>query len=582
MSNQELTVALRLFLESRGLDAGLQRTGRNWSSTTQRMGRDMERVNRLIGSVQQRVAALGLGFGALQNQRLSARLDQDLQRIGQTAGATRDQVKGMREELFALSRQTGNPIDGLRNSVATLVAANMSWDQATQANRAINPASRVSGAEPSVLANALTVGASSFQIDLSQPGKAVEMLDQMVVAGEAGKAELEDLATIFGVAGNAAARANLKFKDTLALIEILAQTTPIAQLPVMVESTLRLFNNRAYGRRAEKASGVRFFDESGASRNPVEILQELAGKVQAAPNDQARATLLDRLFKGADITTVTGLMALFKDGELQKMRDIARQLDDASGAVARKLPWAMENAVAQGERLRTVMRKVGDDFAMPINKAIADTIEFSMRSKREGGMGMSNGEMVGAAGAALVGGSMLAALARSRLGGIFGDSASTAIGIAQGKALEHAAGVTPVFVTNWPSSVGGGAGAAAAAAAGAAAGGKLPRALTPSPLPMLAVAAAGFAGVKTGEWIYNKFLDHTAFADKLGGAIASAMATLGSDTARDAINARRAPTERAEIRVLLDQNGRLKVAGVDTTDGVDLSVGTGMLPLGTY
>lgn len=600
MSNQELSVALRLYLESRGLDAGMNRTGRNWSDVTGRMGRDADRLGRLIGNIQSKIAQLGLGVGAFQNQRISARLDQDLNRIGQTAGASAKQVKGMRDELFALSRQTGNPVDGLKGSLGVLIASNLSWKSAIEANRAVNPAARVSGADPSILANALTVGASAFKIDLSQAGKAVEMLDQMVVAGEAGKAELEDLATIFGTAGNAAARANLQFKDTLAMIEVLAQTTPIAQLPVMVESTLRLFNNKAYADRASEASGVPFYDRSGAKRNPADVLVELAGKVQKAPNDQAREALLDKLLKGADLTTITGLGALFKDGELGRMHDIARQLESASGAVARKLPGAMENAVAQGERLRTIMRQAGDQFAMPVNKAVADSIEFSLRSKGQGGLGMSNSEMLVAGAGTFAVAGLLASIARNLpgklLGGVgraFGDTASTAIGVAQGKALEHAAGVTPVFVTNWQSggaggmSVGDVAGGAAAAAVAVKAlksfrltslgGFGLAGVAATNPMALLGPGAAFMGGHLAGSYAYSK-MDTTDFADNLGGAIATVLARLGSDEAQAALDRRLTPRDMiGKLRIEIAQDGRARVAQLESSNNLDLQVGSGPL-----
>ncbi len=582
MSNQELSIALRLFLESRGLLPGLNTAQRAVGNTTSRMKQDFDSVGRLVSNVQQRVAALGLGIGALQNQRMSAHLDQDLNRIGQTAGVSRKEIKAMREELFALSRdKTGIQIDPLKNSLAVLVASNLSWEQATQANRAINPAARVSGAEPSVLANAMTVGASAFKIDLTQQGAAVEMLDQMVVAGEAGKAELEDLAAIFGVAGNQAAKANLKFKDTLALIEVLADTTPMAQMPTMVDSTLRLFTNYGYASRAQKASGVPFFNKDGSRRDPADVLVDLSEKVQKAPDEKARSRLLDKILKGVDQTTVTGLTALFKDGSLDKMRDISERLNNSADAVAKRLPDAMDNAVAQAERLQTIMRKVGDDFAKPVNKTLSDMIEVALRPKAQGGLELSNMEVLGAGAATFAVAGVLGNLLRKIP--IIGDTAGTAAGVVQGKALEQIAGVTPVFVTNWPGDNGGGGSPVetaltSGAAYGLGGAGALALHKVLGGLKMAGGAGlAGAAGWGVGSYLYDK-IDHTEFANNLGGAIATVLAKLGNDEAQASLDRDFAGRElQGKLRIEIAQDGRARVASMDSTDNLDLQVATGPL-----
>lgn len=149
------------------------------------------------------------------------------------------------------------------------------------------------------------------------------------------------------------------------------------------------------------------------------------------------------------------------------------------------------------------------------------------------------------------------------------DAGSTAGGVAAGKALEAAAGVSPVFVVNWPGSGVAGVGGAGEAAAGAGAAtvagkvfskSKTTLALlagTPlSKLPWLGagavgmagagVAAAGGVGYGIGSLANKLLLENTetgrVVGDKIGESIARVLSLFGNEAARQAI----AGNERAQ------------------------------------
>jgi TP901 family phage tail tape measure protein len=109
-----------------------------------------------------------------------------------------------------------------------------------------------------------------------------------------------------------------------------------------------------------------------------------------------------------------------------------------------------------------------------LNTVVSGVGEFAESHKKitTGANVLLGGAAVGAAGygvyhllrAAMSGGKVL-----SGVGGIKGllkGGAGTALGIAEGKALQAATGVNPVFVTNWPSGLGGIAGDLAGGVAG--------------------------------------------------------------------------------------------------------------------
>lgn len=141
--------------------------------------------------------------------------------------------------------------------------------------------------------------------------------------------------------------------------------------------------------------------------------------------------------------------------------------------------------------------------------------------------------------------------------GLVKGATSTAVGVAEGKALQAAAGVTPVFVVNMPKDGVAGAsstGAAAEVAAGAAAPGLLKKLATGARLLFAApsmtalsslgtgamasaagmVGAAGLAGYGAGS-LYYKSIEGTDIADKIGGTIATILANFGNKEAERAL-----------------------------------------------
>lgn len=149
--------------------------------------------------------------------------------------------------------------------------------------------------------------------------------------------------------------------------------------------------------------------------------------------------------------------------------------------------------------LNTATGKLGE-FAEK-HKAFAASISGGIGAVAvgAGAYGLFNILKGGAAGARVLKG----------IGGVKGllkGFGGTAAGIAQGKAVEAATGVTPVFVTNWPANFGG---SAAETAAGLASkSGMLKKLASYAPMAIggkLALVGAGGYAVGTGiNWLINK------------------------------------------------------------------------------
>ena len=176
----------------------------------------------LTGRYAAGLAGLGVSYKAAQAVMDSARLDKGLMRTSQTMGLTAQQAEEARRALFAMARETGQPVENLKAGLDRLGASGMAYEQALASIRAINPAMAVTGASADQLASALSVAGEIFKFDLSRPETAVRLLDQMTAAGRLGNAELEDLASIFARVGGSAKNAGLSFGESLAFIEQLS------------------------------------------------------------------------------------------------------------------------------------------------------------------------------------------------------------------------------------------------------------------------------------------------------------------------------------------------------------------------
>jgi TP901 family phage tail tape measure protein len=453
---------MKLYIELLARSTGLKRELRDSETGFRRFGSvaqgEMARIRQAAGSLQGKLAGLGLTIGAVQQLSLSANLDKGLIQIKQTAGEAGDSVKGLRKEFFDMSRDTGRDVDKIKTGFDSLIQSGQSWKSALESTRGINIASAVSGANESVLAKGLTVGAEQFNFDLEKPGQALVLLDKMTVAGRLGSAEVENLSGIFARVGANAAEAQFGFDKTLAFIETLSKVEKEPErLATLADSTLRVFTNLRYMAAAQKGTGIKFFDDKGGRRDPVEVLKDISKRYKALKTDQERAVFMERALGKADLDTQKGMRTLLKGNALNNMEKFTASIGDAGGTLQRDLPEAVSNAVDQAGRLKSVLRKAADDFVQPINKTIADWTQFMLDKKENGGLELSGKQIVGGT-AAIVTGTYLAARAGNAvLGewtkkkmGSFGMS--TAIGVAEGKALQAATGVTPVFVTNWPGS----------------------------------------------------------------------------------------------------------------------------------
>ncbi|MCY1395682.1 Phage-related minor tail protein [compost metagenome] len=433
------------------------------------------RLKGLFGTTTGKLASLGVSVGVGQQIKSSAALDRTLIQTAQTAGMTTAEQEDWRREGFRIARAYSVDRDAVDIGFNTLVASGLPFGAAKLSADAIGQASAVTGSDSAILGRGLVAGGSAFNIDLSQTGAALDLLQKMTVAGRLGNAELENLADIFPKVGSAATSAGMNLAQTLAFVETLStvELQP-ERLGTLAESSLRVFSVQQYREQVTKASGVKFYNQDGSSRDPLNVVGDLKRKYDRLSTDEDRGKFFGTVFKGMDQDSVRGWRIMLTGNRLDTWRDQVSKIDQSGPVFEQNLKDNTHSATGTAGRLRATFRDAMDRMAQPLNKAFAEAGSYLLDD-----LNLSGEQMLGAA----VGGSVATYYGGRGLKAIGGKLAGKLVdllgsgtnpldlmkNITVGRALEEAAGVTSVFVTNWPSGIGsGGASIGLPEAAGAA------------------------------------------------------------------------------------------------------------------
>jgi len=239
-----LTLAARLQLEAgqwaRALSGAQTKTRRFVSGVRN----EFDHLRSFAQSTTAVLAQIGVGITVADQVMKSARLDQSLTRIGQSAGASRKMIDEMRGSLMRMAQETGNSVEDLQAGLDVLIAGNLDPSKAVATLGAINKASRVTQASQETLASALMVLNTNFKINLNDGDAVTAMLEKMTVAGRKGFLELNSLADVIPRIAQPAKSAGMSDTGMFAFLETLsnAEQDP-SRLATLAESTLRIFNN---------------------------------------------------------------------------------------------------------------------------------------------------------------------------------------------------------------------------------------------------------------------------------------------------------------------------------------------------
>ena len=541
MSREELKVVIGA--DAQGYLRGMNTAAAGTRRFSAGIRGEFERVKGTLGSLKGILAGIGVTVGGIKLAVDTAQFERDMRRLQVNLGASRAEMEAWRSEAYDNQKRYGTLLTDQKELAESLQAAGLDITAIRGAAEPVSKTLQVAKTNADQLGKALGVAREQFGIDITDKAAVEGLLDRMVVAGRLGNAELENLPDIFARVGGRAKTANLSLDQTLALTEALSQVQPNAdKLTTLVDSTLRVFTNGRYIDMVRKATGVSFFDAQGGRRDPLEIIRDLRDKYRRLRTEDERQDFISNAFGKMDIDTGTGMTQLLQDGTLEKIEEYRRQLRGATGTVDRDLATAMDNAVTQANRLKGAFHEaVEDGMLRPLGDTFTQVVGFMMDSKEQGGLGLDGSQMLkiggGALSAALLGG-MAIRLTRGLRGG--GGLLGIGGNLATAKAMEHAAGVQPVFVVNMPGGgLGGGTlpglgglgglGGEAAGAAGAL--GKFAQAANIAAAAVTAFSAGWAVGTAARE-TYLQTETGQKFDSAVGQTVATVLSWFGNEDAQ--------------------------------------------------
>ena len=426
---------------------------------------EFSRLKNMFGSVQGQMVGMGAGLGMTKLVMDAAALQKETQLLKVATGGSTQQMAVWNSEMLRQQQTTGTSVQSQLELSQALQAAGLGMESITPA---LEPAARtmaVAKANADQLGKAMGVASQQFNIDLKSPQQVTTLLDQMLVAGRAGNAELENLPDIFARVGGRARDANMGLTDTLALVETLSKSEPQAErLATLTDSTLRVFTNSKYMHSAQKGTGVKFFNTDGSRRDPLVVLQEMHKAYELLKTDKDRMDFIDKSFGKSDMDTQRGVKKLLDGDALTQLDTIKSTLKDATGQAKNDLNEAINNSVDQTSRLAGALKEAANGFTTPINDAISRGIKYLMgdgqstpsagedlrdvQARQGHSLNLTGEQMLAGGGVALAGLYGLSRVGTGLISKLSGGALDLGKGVGVGKALQASAGVTPVYVVN--------------------------------------------------------------------------------------------------------------------------------------
>jgi TP901 family phage tail tape measure protein len=251
---------------------------------------------------------------------------------------------------------------------------------------------------------------------------------------------------------------------------------------------------------------LEFWDKNGEMLPTYQQIKNMRSSL-GNYNTKHKSLILEKIFGEQGGLAALALMSQ-GTGSWEFIKEKVEKVAGAEEKMNERLKGFSANVTALGGTTKTTLANLFDPMLEPLTKGLQltnDLVDAVGRLAGEHKTAAAIGDAalgigVGVAGAYgvynLVKGAGYGRKVLSGLGGLKGLS-SLGFGVAEGKAVQAATGVNPVFVTNWPAGFGGAAAAEAASVATASAG----RALPWMALAGGTIAGAAIAGVPVSKVI---------------------------------------------------------------------------------
>lgn len=412
---------------------------------------------------------------AADMQEAMIELEMSLQRSGKNAATLTEELKKFRQEADRLQKIHPYGAKEFAEAATVFVQAGMKpgdilGDKGAMA--AAGTLATIGHSDPKSMAQALQGIGATYNLKGSQYGELANYIQKIHTSTPL---KIDEAVEALKYAGQMSSAMELGWKDTLtALATLKAHGAPGSMAGTELSNFLMRLTGATKGEaQAIKQAGFEFWDQNEHIKPMGDIIKELQGQGASsnitAMSQKERMTLLSKIFAARGERAALAF-ADTGDNSFQAIGERTGQSADAADKLATRLTGLEANLKSLSGTIETAVANAFDPMLNDLTamaKAANDLVDSLGKIAAEHRTLMKGLGYGVEGGAAALGGYGLYRLAKVGAAGRrvwrgLRGVGSTAAGVAEGKILEKTAGVTPVFVTNWP---GGGAGDAVGTAA---------------------------------------------------------------------------------------------------------------------
>lgn len=409
--------------------------------------------------------------GDLQEAMIDVKLN--LMESGKSAKALDDELAKVRATAIDVSKVapfSAQEVVGIEN---TFLKAGLSLNDVTAkggAAWAATALATISKEAPATIADAMVTMATPFNIKGGQFGDLADWIQKVDAASVTTVPELME--GMKYVAGTAAVM-KVSWQDTIRALGVVSQSglrgsmggTSLNDFLVRLNGTSRetrrIMIELNHFLAAKGGGKLEFFDKAGKLKGLPAIIADLR-KAMTKLNDRQQMFVMEKIFgeQGA-----RAALALIKQGE-GSWENIGENIGKAASLqdkMNERLTGFNANMKALSGTSKTTIATLFDPLLSPLARVVSmlNDVVAKIGQVAEKSPALASAVSYGTAGIAasagayglyrLLRGGVSGGRVLKGIGGLAGLLGGKALGIAEGKAVEAATGVTPVFVTNWPS-----------------------------------------------------------------------------------------------------------------------------------
>jgi TP901 family phage tail tape measure protein len=334
-----------------------------------------------FGIISRYAAPAVLGYAATGALKDFAALERQMTRIGNTAGASGEEVErawaGAQQVARDLNYESVQPAI---EALDTLVASGQSLEEAMAFLPSVLATAQASGAATADIANTGLKAASALKIETSELQRA---FDIMVTGGKAGQFELKDMAREIPTLANSFATLGYKGEEGLKQLVAILQTIredsgSSAQAATQAQNIFaKMFSQETEKNFADFGVNVRQEVDAAikAGEGAIDAYVRIARRVlQENPTARIGDLFVDQEFQ-------LGMQSLMTSGEsMQKFLDVMNSTE-VDGSVFRDLNRVMSDTQASIDRMSNSWDRLKNSFgsaAAPLATDAMDAVSKSL------------------------------------------------------------------------------------------------------------------------------------------------------------------------------------------------------------